>query len=366
VPGTATGIMPLLAKANQIPSTKKLVDALKAKGMSVNLNARLADNIEPWAEFVRQSGFPELTLTDTTEKGIRNAYQRLTAVEQQELSAMIDRASRQPGIASTTETLEEIDNLVAAAKAGSLDDVVLTPIQKQFLSQALDDDAIRLRHFLSRQALKDLGNPEILSDAVTRAKKFSSRQISRELPVIADNIKNQKKGLLAQAEEAAGEGKAGVKVGKVSDSGKLFLKKAGLALAPIAAVMMFNVNVKPVRAELEYSLINHYVVSRTKDETLHTYCYRDAEGKCAETGAVPLASVCPDTASGCAKLRPANEIVGVQGYSLFVSMNDDKLRGKQKNLFTSIFDPNEPPFASTDKDVSDALGRFELEAEARK
>ncbi|MFH0835458.1 MAG: SpaA isopeptide-forming pilin-related protein [Candidatus Micrarchaeota archaeon] len=235
----------------------------------------------------------------------------------------------------------------------------LTPIQKQLLLNALSDERMANRGFAISQLKailgKDLG-PEELKLAF---KKLGYKSLAKDIAAIdqmtADEL-NKMNGKAVKSTQGVTEG-----VEKVKASGKGFLTRAGGSVANLAAVLLFYIDVKPVRAEYDYGLMNHYVVSRTKDDTLYAYCQKDASTeKCAEGADTRMQDVCSADAAGCVKISKANLIGGVQGYSLFVAVNDDALRPKQKQLLSSIFEPNEPPF-NAEGAAARAFGSFKVE-----
>ncbi|VVB68279.1 Uncharacterised protein [Candidatus Norongarragalina meridionalis] len=156
------------------------------------------------------------------------------------------------------------------------------------------------------------------------------------------------------------------KPGVISRAGS-FLKKVGMGAIPILAAALFHVEFRPYRAELNDQVISHYVVTTTRGSafadlpTIYSYCQKGtSDQKCLDAPSAEISQVCAADDAGCVKIAEANNLAGVKGYTLFVTINDDKLKPKRKELLSSLFEPNEPPL-NPEGDAAKAFSGFKVE-----
>ncbi|PIO06463.1 hypothetical protein COT29_00975 [Candidatus Micrarchaeota archaeon CG08_land_8_20_14_0_20_59_11] len=295
----------------------------------------------------------------TTALGVQQA-----AKQTKQVTAQIAQINQQ--MAPLKEKIKELGELSGGVRTGSGITGALSTTQRSTLekifSTSSGDDILK-RGALTKQAFDEL------SDVV--AKGGRGTLTGRELLQLSDDarLKGLGSGRLKTINYAM-ENADGIKVKAGADipkkSGWRFLKKVGPALAAIVATILFHVETKPVRAELDGQKISHYVVSTTEpselwndNPTIYAYCQKAGdEQTCPDGTDVKLQTVCSEEATGCVKIAKANSLSNVQGYTLFVTMNDEALRQEEKGVLSSLFEPNEPPFSPKEK-AAEAFGKFE-------
>ncbi|MFA6048563.1 MAG: Ig-like domain-containing protein [Candidatus Micrarchaeia archaeon] len=161
--------------------------------------------------------------------------------------------------------------------------------------------------------------------------------------------------LLSKFSNLLGSGKAKALAGL-----KALVSKNGLSsIAQLASLLMFDVNVRPVQAELDPRISSHMVVyhmerkragwklglSTTHQPSAYILCTSDGKGGCDEDNTFYLADLCNSDRNACLYSMPLSTTskTAPQGYNLIFVKNDVNVDSKQ--FLDSVFNPNTPPLA---------------------
>lgn len=161
------------------------------------------------------------------------------------------------------------------------------------------------------------------------------------------------KGVSAEIADRAAASVVTAKTGGISgrlkasfgESRGVRLGRIAVGLLPLLSAFVFNVNFKPVRAELQVpQYYSHDIVFH--GESLYGACVPQAgtasKGEVACSVEYTMQDVCPESKAGCLLLTRDREGSDA-GFATITALHSSSLRAKQDAIFKSVFLPNEAP-----------------------
>ncbi|MFH1199789.1 MAG: hypothetical protein V1708_01855 [Candidatus Micrarchaeota archaeon] len=111
-------------------------------------------------------------------------------------------------------------------------------------------------------------------------------------------------------------------------------------LGALIAPFLFYVEMRPVRAELDYRLGNHILVYNNRESqppSMQEYCFRDESDLSQCTSRVNAELLCPDSADSCIYLSKGLVLAKQQQYNLVTAFNKGVIA---ETFIPSLFDAN--------------------------
>lgn len=187
--------------------------------------------------------------------------------------------------------------------------------------------------------------------------RFASTKLGHPNP--ADYV-NFVKGNVRQAGQATLRGRLAGNARAAIQRGARLRTISRIGISALA-VLLFQVDFRPMRAIVEREYYNHLVVFHTQDnflgrlgkvgsgdyaETIYSFCRIREDGSC-EYEFEGLGTLCPDEESpACLYLTQDRKADVEKGYLLLTAVNEDKFRTQA--FFDSLFRPDAAPLSAKD------------------